>query len=80
MVQLQKKSQLTLQLYYKDEVADMEEHDPYNNAAGANKGFIARSAHTNRSRTVDMIGGIHSDLFFQDKYLLSDVSMRIRLI
>ena len=58
----------------------MEEHDPYNAAAGANKGFIARSAHTIHSRTFDMIGGIHSDLFFQDKYILSDVGMRIRLV
>ena len=58
----------------------MEEHDPYNNAAGANKGFIARSAHTIHSRTLNMIGGIHSDLFFQDKYILSDVGIRIRLL
>ena len=75
-----KQSQLTSQLYYKDEISAMEEHDPYNAAAGANKGFIARSAHTIRSRTFDMIGGIHSDLFFQDKYILSDVGMRIRLV
>ena len=58
----------------------MEERNPYCNDAAANKGFIACSAHTNRSITVDMICGIHSDLFFQDKFILSDVSMRIRLI
>ena len=58
----------------------MEENNPFNAAAGANKGFVARSAHTIRSRTFDMIGGIHSDLFFQDKYILSDVGMRIRLV
>ena len=75
-----KQSQLTSQLYYKDEISAMEEHDPYNAAAAANKGFVARSAHTLRSRTFDMIGGIHSDLFFQDKYILSDVGMRIRLV
>ena len=75
-----KQSQLTSQLYYKDEISAMEEHDPYNGAAATNKGFVARSAHTIRSRTFDMIGGIHSDLFFQDKYILSDVGMRIRLV
>ena len=58
----------------------MEEHDSYNATAGANKGFIAHSAQTIRSRTFDMIGGLHSDLFFQDKYIFSDVSKRIRLI
>ena len=75
-----KKSQLTSQLYYKDEISNMEDHDPYNDDAAANKGFAEQSVHTNRSRIVNMIGGIHSDLFYQDKYLLSDVSMRIRLI
>ena len=68
-----KQSQLTLQLYHKDEISAMEEQDPYNAAAGVNKGFVARGVHTIRSRTFDMIGGIHSDLFFQDKYILSDV-------
>ena len=75
-----KQSQLTSQLYYKDEISAMEERNPYSNAAGANKGFIARSQFTNELRVVDMIGGIHSDLFFQDRYILSDVGMRIRLI
>ena len=59
-----KQSQLTSQFYYKDEISAMEENNPYNAAAGANKGFVARSAHTIRSRTFDIIGGIHSDLFF----------------
>ena len=74
-------SQLTSQLYYKNDAGNaMEGNNPYSNAAGANKSFIARSAHTIRSRTFEMIGGIHSDLFFQDKYILSDVGMKIRLI
>ena len=63
-----------------DEISAMEEHDPYNAAAGANKGFVARSAHTIRSRTFDMIGRLHSDLFFQDKYILPDVGMRMRWV
>ena len=75
-----KESQLTAQLYYKDDAGAMEERNPYNNHADANKGFKRRGAHTNRSHSVDMIGGIHSDLFFQDKYILSDVGMRIRLV
>ena len=58
----------------------MEDRNPYNNQADANKGFKRRGVHTNRSHSVDMIGGIHSDLFFQDKYKLSDVGMRIRLV
>ena len=56
----------------------MEEINPYNDDA-VNKRFVARCQFTNESRVVDMIGGIHSDLFFQDKYLLNDVGIRIRL-
>ena len=73
-----KQSQLTSQLYYKDNAGALEEINPYNDDA-VNKGFVARSQFTNESRVVDMIGGIHSDLVFQDKYLLNDVVVRIRL-
>ena len=75
-----KQSQLTSLLYYKDEISAMEEPDPYTAAASAKKGFVARSAHTIRSRIFDMIGGIYSDLFSLDKYILSDVGMSIRLV
>ena len=75
-----KEFQLTAQLYYKDDAGAMEDRNPYNDHADVNKGFKRRGVHTNRSHYVDMIGGIHSDLFFQDKYILSDVGMRIRLI
>ena len=56
----------------------MEEINPYDDNA-VNAGFVARSQFTNVSRVVDMIGKIHSDLFLQDKYLLNDVGVRIRL-
>ena len=58
----------------------MEERNPYNEHADANKGFKRRGVHTICSHSVDMIGGKHSDLFFQDKHILSDVGMRIRLV
>ena len=73
-----KQSQLTSQLYYKDVAGALEEINPYDDAA-VNTGFVARSQFTNESRVVDMIGKIHSDLFFQDKYMLNDVGVRIRL-
>ena len=73
-----KQSQLTSQLYYKDVAGALEEINPYDDNA-VNAGFVARSQFTNVSRVVDMIGKIHSDLFFQDKYMLNDVGVRIRL-
>ena len=73
-----KQSQLNSQRYYKDVAGALEEINPYNDDA-VNTGFVARSQFTNVSRVVDMIGKIHSDLFFQDKYLLNDVGVRICL-
>ena len=83
-----KQSQLTSQLYYyyykdyyyyyKDVAGALEEINPYDDNA-VNTGFVARSQFTNVSRVVDMIGKIHCDLFFQDKYVLNDVGVRIRL-
>ena len=73
-----KQSPLTSQLYYKDVAEALEEINPYNDDA-VNTGFVARSQFTNVSRVVDMIGKIHSDLFFQDKYVLNYVGVRIRL-
>ena len=73
-----KQSQLMSQLYYKDVAGALEEINPYNDDA-VNSGFVARSQFTNVSRVVDMIEKLHSDLFFQDKYVLNEVGVRIRL-
>jgi hypothetical protein len=74
-----KQSQLTSQLYYKDTAGGMEAVNPHADDC-PNGGFKTRSTFTNRSRVVDMLGGLHCDIFFQDKYLLNDVGMRIRLM
>ena len=65
-----KKSQLTSQLYYKDVAGALEEINPYDDNP-VNTGFVARSQFTNVSGVLDMIGKIHSDLSFQDKYILN---------
>jgi len=39
-----------------------------------------RSRFTNTSHVVDMIGRIHADMFFQDRYLLNEVHMKIKLV
>ena len=73
-----KKSQLTAAMFYKDDSGHMEDNNPHANNLG-NKGFGKRHAFFEDSSVVDMMGCIHSDLFFQDKYLPSDVGLRIRL-
>jgi hypothetical protein len=48
--------------------------------AGENEGLVKRSRHTSESQVVDLIGRIHSDLFFQEKLILNGVNIRIKLI
>src|ERR1700690_232519 len=74
-----KKSQLTSALYYKDNGGTFEEGDPHD-ANALNQGLKTRHALVTNGRVVDMLGCIHSDLFFQDKYLPSDVGLRMRLV
>jgi len=39
-----------------------------------------RKSFINGSRSVDMIGRIHADLFFQDRYILNEVNVKIKFI
>ena len=76
-----KKSQLTAELFYKDEAGNMDEtvlaavegHAP-------NAGLQKRRALIAESKEFDMMGRIHCDIFFQEKYLLNEVRMKIKLI
>lgn len=74
-----KTSQLTSALYYKDVAGHMENANP-NDDAAQNTGFKKRSVLTNEGRVVDMLGCIHSDLFFQDRLLPNDVNIKVRLV
>lgn len=60
-----KNSQLTSALFYKDVAGHLENANPHEDAA-QNKGFKERSALTGEGKVVDMLGCIHSDLFYQD--------------
>jgi hypothetical protein len=54
----------------------MDRADP--NAHDKN-GLAKRAAYTSLSREVDIIGRIHSDIFFQERYMLNEVTTRIKL-
>src|SRR6266516_3231525 len=73
-----KNSQLTASLYYKDTAAKMDDTNPM--AADANSGLKKRRSFFNDGGVVEMIGCIHNDLFFQEKFLPSDVGLKIRLV
>ena len=72
-----KESQLTASLWYKDTAAHM---DNRNVMDGENKGLVNRAMFTAESKTVDLVGRIHSDLFFQEKLLLNGINVRIKLV
>jgi len=46
----------------------------------AKPGFVWRRQFIKESKEVDMTGCIHADLFFQDRYLLNEVNVKIRFI
>ena len=50
------------------------------NAAETNYGLQKRAGFTDRGAIVDMIGRIHSDIFFQDRYMLNEVNIKVRLV
>jgi len=66
-------------MYYKDTGGEMDCVD-LQAVPVVNVGLKKRHDHTALSAVVDMVGCIHGDLFFQDKYIPNDVSIRIRLV
>ena len=74
-----KSSQLTMAMFYKDTPGKMDAVNPVAEDDDANMGLKARYAFTKQSHTVDMIGPIHSDIFFQDRLILNGVNLRLKL-
>ena len=74
-----KSSQLTMAMFYKDTPGKMNAINPVADDDDANMGLKARYAFTKLSNTVDMIGPIHTDLFFQDRLILNGVNLRLKL-
>ena len=73
-----KKSQLTSSLFYADDPDRMHSIDFA--AANGNSGLYKRSRFITQSRPLNMLGRIHADVFFQDRYLLNEVNVKIKLV
>ena len=72
-----KKTQLSSALFYKDQAGKM---DSVNfDDAEVNDGLGKRRALVARSREFDMMGRLHADIFFQDRYMLNEVGVKIKL-
>ena len=74
-----KTSQLSMAMFYKDTPGKMDTVNPVAEDADANTGLKARYEFTKQSNTVDMMGSMHSDIFFQDRLILNGVNLRIKL-
>jgi len=74
-----KKSQLTSALYYKDTAGNMDSID-FETDDNINDGLATRRNLVRQSRVIDMMGRIHADIFFQDRYMLNEVGVKIKLI
>ena len=69
-----KSNQLSASLWYKDTAGAME------NLEAGNAGFVKRKQLLANSKTVQLIGRLHTDIFFQNRYLLNGVDLSIKLI
>ena len=74
-----KQTQLTTALFYKDTSGQMDQNDPLATDS-INLGLKKRHAFIKKSKSVELIGPLHNDLFFQPKHLLNGVDMRVKLI
>jgi hypothetical protein len=69
-----KNSQLTLSLYSKDKATKMDD------IADANSGLVQRRKYFKNSKTVEVIGKVHGDIFRQERFLLNGVDLKLKLI
>jgi hypothetical protein len=74
-----KASQLTATMYYKDTAGHLDVTNPTAQDV-ANIGFKKRYEFFRDGASVDMMGKLHTDLCFQERFLPSDVGLRIRLV
>jgi hypothetical protein len=76
-----KSSQLTSALFYKDEAGKTDKPNPLAaDDADKHSGLVKRQTFAATSSEINKIGRVHSDIFFQERYMLNEVSVRIKLI
>ncbi|XP_034256972.1 uncharacterized protein F54H12.2-like [Thrips palmi] len=69
-----KNSHMSMRMWYKDTAGHMDECKP-----DKNEGLKKRHELTKNSKVFELLGPIHSDFFNQDRFLLNNVELRIKL-
>jgi hypothetical protein len=76
-----KSSQLTSALIYKDKARKMNKLNPLaENDVDRNSVLAKRQTFGAESREIDIIGRVHTNIFFQEKYMLNEVNAKIKVI
>ena len=70
-----KQSYLTGALWYRDSTNHFDE-----TAGDENKGLRSRREIASRSKEVDMMGRLHTDMCHQERYMLNGVDIKVRLV
>ena len=73
-----KKSQLTSELFYKDDAGRFDTLEMA--GANVNSGFVKRNTLIRGSRSVDLIGRVHCDLMLQNRYLINEVNVKLKFV
>ncbi|XP_066911110.1 uncharacterized protein F54H12.2-like [Clytia hemisphaerica] len=68
-----KESQFEMGLFSKDTAGELDETDP----AKDNEGLKTRASYTNESKTIELIGRLHTDLCNQGRLLLNGLPLRL---
>ena len=68
-----KKTQLEMGLYSKDTAGHLEETDP----TKENQGLKSRNVFTNKSKTTELIGRLHTDLCNQGRLIINGLSVKL---
>lgn len=68
------KSHLTSVLWFRDTSNKMDD------LGNGNLGLVERRKYIKKTKTTDLLGHIHADVFNQNKYIISNTELRVRLV
>lgn len=71
-------SQFSAGLWYKDDGDDLDSVEMGDNAT--NNGLLKRASFARASRPFELLGPLHSDIFFSERLLLNNVDVRLKLV
>jgi hypothetical protein len=72
-----KSTQLSTAMYYKDTAGRMDSITVVD--ATSNSGFMKRRELAAESRSFEVMGRLHGDIFFQERYIISGVNIKLKL-